>query len=920
MGTCLSAFAVSECRHEILNEYNDRYFDRVEARNSADSSPKRWFRSKSRRETLPKLHEDYPTETWEAPAVLTDVSTPVSSAEEKKEGFLNESPVRNLDDELSDAFRTPKRRERRKHGHPRSVDGSVDSWKVKRKGRALQMRLATNRMLQLAATASEVTLQANCQPLSPITISTASMGSFGPTPQVSPSTAHTIDWNPEFENTGMVWVEFEQNEIVTAVAMSRNPESRLKVGPSNRLRPLLMAIGDQAGKVSITEIIDEQRHPLSQGLEQGPAQDSSLFQQFGETLEVSTPGRIRDMAFSPNGDYLVVGGDECVASVFLIVVDPTNQKLRDLRLLKQVERVDRIYSVQFHPMNGLLALAGFDGKVAVGPIGEILSSTFNKCDEEFHEIDRMGLVYSCHWSPCGRFFAVGGSDKKVAIYDSNMTLLREVIRPASIQTLRWNNDGSMLAIGDREVAILNTQDFQVKCEICNSPDSPSSTSSSRYKIESLCWSPDGGFLAIGGSDCICLIIETKGYALVHEVHRTGSILGLGWGERVLNGENGRYLAILDGSRNVALVKAGSEVEGSDVDENSSSATSSYFSSNSDWVLREDSFKDVEENSSSQLTKESKPHRNISVASFSNSTDGKGSAYLAYAADDSSLSLVATQDWKSVFQMTFVKPLRALAFSHSGKFLAVGGDEGSLYVFSVATRSVVFNIMFSSAITTIAFSLEDERLSVGSKDGALSLHCPDADWEPVGELDFSESPILCQSWCSKCLAVGRADGSVAVFDTDKAFSNFFVPLAEFSHSVPIRSLSFGANGRFLTVGGDSGVVSVLSSKGGWVMCNQFKVDCSVLATAWSPAGRYLAFGGPNTLQVIDTITWTEVTEIKKATDALFEQESTSAVASIEWSLDGKWVVLGTTGGGIRIVGTSGWRLLPQLPGLESPATS
>ena len=147
-------------------------------------------------------------------------------------------------------------------------------------------------------------------------------------------------------------------------------------------------------------------------------------------------------------------------------------------------------------------------------------------------------------------------------------------------------------------------------------------------------------------------------------------------------------------------------------------------------------------------------------------------------------------------MEFAKPVRSLVFSHSSNYLAVGGDEGVLYVLSVPTRSMVLNTIFSSPIQSIAFSRRDERLSVGSIDGILTLLCPDADWEPMGEIDDNESPILTQDWCSKYLAIGREDGSVTVHDTERTFSNFFVPVAEFSHSLAVRSVAFGASGRFL----------------------------------------------------------------------------------------------------------------------------
>jgi len=148
------------------------------------------------------------------------------------------------------------------------------------------------------------------------------------------------------------------------------------------------------------------------------------------------------------------------------------------------------------------------------------------------------------------------------------------------------------------------------------------------------------------------------------------------------------------------------------------------------------------------------------------------------------------------QMEFTKPIRSIAFSNSSNCLALGGDEGVLYVLSVPSRSMIHSTTYDAPIRTVAYSRRDERLSVGSQDGLLSLLCPQSDWEALGEIDYSDSEILCQDWCTRALAVGRADGSVAVFDTEKAYSNFFVPLAEFSHTCAVRTVSFGVSGRFL----------------------------------------------------------------------------------------------------------------------------
>jgi WD40 repeat protein len=149
------------------------------------------------------------------------------------------------------------------------------------------------------------------------------------------------------------------------------------------------------------------------------------------------------------------------------------------------------------------------------------------------------------------------------------------------------------------------------------------------------------------------------------------------------------------------------------------------------------------------------------------------------------------------QMDFAKPIRSLSFSHSNNYLALGGDEGLLFVLSVPNRSVILNMAYDSPIQSIAFSRHDERLSVGLSDGVLSLLCPSDDWKSCGEIDYSDSTILCQDWSSNYLSIGRQDGSVAVFDKEKAFDEFFVPVAEFSaESAPIRSVAFGAGGRNL----------------------------------------------------------------------------------------------------------------------------
>ena len=271
-------------------------------------------------------------------------------------------------------------------------------------------------------------------------------------------------------------------------------------------------------------------------------------------------------------------------------------------------------------------------------------------------------------------------------------------------------------------------------------------------------------------------------------------------------------------------------------------------------------------------------------------------------------VLITSNFNSLKQVEFVKPIRSLAFSNCNNYLALGGDEGILNVLSVRSRTMILNSMLSSPIKSIAFSRNDERLGVGLEDGILTLLCPETNWESVGEIDQSESCVSCQDWTSKIFACGRMNGSVTLFDTDKVFGNFFVPVAEFTSNHPVRSLTFGSNGKFLAIGGDNGVLSILSAQSGWALFTQINLGYSILSIKWSPAGRYVALAGAGrTFSVYDTITWTTVKEVEESLSSIFTDDGTS-ISCLDWSLDSKWMAIGGFGSGIHVLDTLKWTLL------------
>jgi len=639
MGNCLSIRYTRQ--HESLNENDDGYFDRIQSRNTIGSSscekiqqqqqqqhPKEqhgedttFLESMGRRRNLHNNVEPILTPSTTVSGIDSSLASSPGEWSFESQNESSSSPWKtshipthftfsspsgavstesnSLDDSDPFSLRYP-------------VKDAMNSWHLKRKGRALQLRLAKNRFLQLSVDPSSSPQSA----ASPVSIGSNKARQSQP----------SEDWDNEFEATGMIWAEITRQAPVSALAMSRTCLS-LPATP----RTLLMALGDESGRLTVMEVLGGHQ-PLSI-LDGGD-------RKFGEMVNIRMRGRIRCADFSPDDRHLLIGGDGCVAAIFDIVTDPTTLQLEDVRLLQTVERLDRIYSVQFDPTARHLTIAGFDGKIALYTTEGMLQG--NPMEAEF---SREGLLYCLHWHPNGSSFAVGGSDKRCGIYGRNGKLLREISRAGAIQSLKWNNDGSYLAIGSRgEVTVFDEATFSIKCELSNMPDE-----SMRYRVQDLCWSPDGSFLAIAGSDGSCLVVETKTYALVHQVHRNSSILCLSWGQCNAANECYRYLAIADRDSCVALVKAGIKSDGSEIDESSSTASSAYFStaSETNWILHADSFRDMED-SPPEPASDLLQRGIVTAVAFSRTDSPKGSSYLAYATDDGALSLMTTRNWSVIF--------------------------------------------------------------------------------------------------------------------------------------------------------------------------------------------------------------------------------------------------------------------------------
>lgn len=684
MGACFSQ--ESRRLHERLDEYEDDYFLEDEDRIVEDKNSK-WLEQKSSsvggepNATLEKAdfdrsHPTLPEYDWTIPASESEPPPTTGSFEDLSFSLSSPSDLQNSSIESlfdSNSFTNDRIAV---HKQETFWAGRNSGWYDKQKGRALQLRLQKHHFLQMAVTGQPVPYGT---PVTPLTVESDFFTEVGSTSLADDDTQDlSVSW-PETtpasierskeENLNLnrqndlIWKEISCNDNVTAVAMNR-----VEIGSQNS-EPLMLAMGDEKGKIVITQILDESfDHDVGGSVRECKMDLGS------EAIEFSIEGKVRSLDFGTH-EHLVVGGDGCYAWILQVIFDSSRQTPRDIVVVYKLERIDRIYAVCFSRDQRFLAVGGFDGKVALVPMttvwdNEEQDTVYDSDGEDslslllrdsIIELDRPGLIYCLDWSPTGVYLAIAGSDKVCGVYDAtNFNLIHETPhRSAAIQDVRWSNNGKYLAIGDREVAIFRGEPpFKLQREISHA-SATSAMAQFRHRIMSLCWSPSDSYLAIGGSDGRCLLVETKGWALVYEHHGRRSINSLAWGQQSYNSNSDirRYLVLSDAECNVAVIKAGVEPQSPEnADDVSSVASSSYQSQstlNSDWVMRADEFRvadDVQEKSTTGL----KSQAAITAIAFSKlGKSNKTSSYLAYAANDCSLTILRTRDWKTVFVSSYM---------------------------------------------------------------------------------------------------------------------------------------------------------------------------------------------------------------------------------------------------------------------------
>ncbi len=141
-------------------------------------------------------------------------------------------------------------------------------------------------------------------------------------------------------------------------------------------------------------------------------------EEIGKTPSGKSSGIVRSVAYSPDGNYLVMGGSNRKVIVY---------NVRNHEVVATHVRESEVNAIAFSPDGDYVAVGGDGGKVTIYDAKSTVSkSSSKKSFEVLKEFETEHAVFAIAISPDGNFVSVGGYSQRVTVYNiSNPTMLKE---------------------------------------------------------------------------------------------------------------------------------------------------------------------------------------------------------------------------------------------------------------------------------------------------------------------------------------------------------------------------------------------------------------------------------------------------------------------------------------------------------------
>lgn len=560
--------------------------------------------------------------------------------------------------------------------------------------------------------------------------------------------------------------------------------------------------------------------------------------------------------WSPDGALMAVATE----NHHLAIVDTTSStvwRVRHDRKVRGPMKNDTTHSIR--------AIAWGNSFIAIGGTGNAVSILAPRDPYQIlHTIKGTGFVGCLHWRKNSNVLAIGSRLDFAMIVrirtsnEDNDSLSQSTIRIDSevlhrikynywVNSLSFSPDGSFLAVGDSG-GIVSVYDYE------DSGEEVETNMIAWFKrksaLLSIDWSPDGKWLYAGGEDRSVTVIDTNFWEIVHRIGRDR------WVQCIASSNGGSHVAVGGVSSEISLL---------DVDKG--------------W----DSVMGIELKGLVPLSAKWHPK----------------DQYLAVTGQDTSILVVETTNARHVkgHHLHSISPVLAIEFSPDGRMAIIGNEAGIVTFYSLSGTTFItayeLVVPLDTKICTewsrngmfVVIGAMDNLTVVGRKrNKRQGKKCPpNASGFSVKKVlrDIGETNSVSIDWQSHYVAVSGT--CTVILDVRADFSI----VREWADG-PYFANAWSPDGRWLAMIGQGKSLAIYDTSSRqvdqWKAIFSMKCDFVGYALAWGPVMvgglLYLAYGGDSNEIFIMEIrthegTWETVLRIGRD----------DTINSLDWSTDG-----------------------------------
>lgn len=524
-----------------------------------------------------------------------------------------------------------------------------------------------------------------------------------------------------------------------------------------------------------------------------------------------------------------------------------------------------------------------------------------------------GFTLSVVFSPDGKYLAAGSEDGKLRIFElSGDTLVREIPIGRAVHALAYSADGARLAVAgeEKKIRIFETANFEERAPIVFAAGDP---------IAAVAFSPDGKIIAAGGKSDLVHVFDTstgadRGGFLAHEKDVTALAFSPD-GKLLVSGSRDRTARAFDlGEGRETGVFGGHE------DEISALAFSAdgrfVFTGSIDKMVRiwgRTSFRTVAkidgddpvvalaaslDGSTLAISGESRTLRVFQIGEaapppplrtqsspvnrISISPDG---ASIATAADDGIIRVYESANGKKARLFKgHTGGVNSLFFSPNGDLLASGGVDRKLRVWMAqeGREFAVFDV--PAHIRAVGFLADGKSLVAATDDGKLRF---------FGEGEKREVDI--EAGTALLMAHHPGCGQILVATESKKVFLVHVYDRKITGELPVQpdrinALSLSPRCDVAAIASGENV-ALYSLENKLLLGRLPKSEGQILATAFSPDGARIAWGGKDKLvHIASASTHAEL--------AVLDAHA-AEVTALDWSKDGELLTSGSEDKTLRL---------------------